>query len=127
VSRRFHADVSRPAPRYVRPSRASPRPTRACPRRPANDRSATGYDQDAWAERLHSVDAPPGESLEEFEIVRRGNLRLLEAATPADLERAGVHIERGEESVGHMVRLYAGHDLLHLRQIERIRGAVSSG
>jgi uncharacterized damage-inducible protein DinB len=86
----------------------------------------TGYDQDAWAERLHYVDAPTGESLEEFEIVRRGNLRLLAAATPADLERAGVHIERGEESVEHMVRLYAGHDLLHLRQIERIRGVVSS-
>jgi len=34
--------------------------------------------------------------------------------------------ERGEESLEHLVRLYAGHDLLHLRQIERIRAAVAS-
>jgi hypothetical protein len=38
----------------------------------------------------------------------------------------GVHAERGEESLEHLVRLYAGHDLLHLRQIERIRAAVAS-
>jgi hypothetical protein len=36
-----------------------------------------------------------------------------------------VHAERGEESIEHLIRLYAGHDLLHLRQIERIRAAVS--
>lgn len=84
----------------------------------------TGYDQDAWAARLHYQDAPPAESIEEFAIVRRGNLRLLEHATPADLGRAGVHAERGEESLAHMMRLYAGHDLLHIRQIERIRDVV---
>jgi hypothetical protein len=37
----------------------------------------------------------------------------------------GVHAERGEESVAHMIRLYAGHDLLHLRQLARIRGVVA--
>jgi hypothetical protein len=59
-------------------------------------------------------------------VLRQGNLRLLERATPADLRRVGVHAERGEESLEHLVRLYAGHDLLHLRQIERVRGAVAS-
>ncbi|MGH7449566.1 MAG: DinB family protein [Longimicrobiales bacterium] len=83
-----------------------------------------GYDQDAWAARLRYQDAPAHESLEEFAIVRRGNLRLLEHAAPADLDRVGVHAERGEESLKHMMRLYAGHDLLHLRQIDRIREAV---
>jgi hypothetical protein len=58
--------------------------------------------------------------------VRRANLRLLERATPADLKRVGLHAERGEESVGHLRRLYAGHDLLHRRQIERIRAVVCS-
>jgi uncharacterized damage-inducible protein DinB len=84
----------------------------------------TGYDQDAWATRLHYQDAPAGESIDEFEIVRRGNLRLLERASTADLDRVGVHAERGDESLAHMMRLYAGHDLLHIRQIERIRNAV---
>jgi len=36
----------------------------------------------------------------------------------------GVHAERGDESLEHHVRLYAGHDLLHLRQIDRVRGSL---
>ena len=87
----------------------------------------TGYDQDAWAERLHYEASDAGESLDEFEVVRRGNLRLVERATPEDMQRVGVHAERGEESVAHLMRMYAGHDLLHLRQIARIREAVSVG
>jgi uncharacterized damage-inducible protein DinB len=86
--------------------------------------SVGGYDQDAWADRLGYAEADPTFSLHEFEAVRRGNVWLLERATPADLERVAVHPERGEESVGHMIRLYAGHDLLHLRQIDRIRAAL---
>jgi len=41
--------------------------------------------------------------------------------SPADLQRAGVHEERGEESVAHLMRLYAGHDRMHLQQLARIR------
>ena len=54
-------------------------------------------------------------------MLRRDNLRLIERATPADLLRVGVHAERGEESVGYLMRLYAGHDLMHLNQIARDR------
>lgn len=86
----------------------------------------TGYDQDAWAERLAYGDADVTESIEEFAIVRRGNLRLLAAADRAAFERVGVHAERGEESVAHMMRLYAGHDLLHRDQITRIRAATGA-
>jgi uncharacterized damage-inducible protein DinB len=84
----------------------------------------TGYDQDRWAERLHYDEADPATALEEFALLRRGNLKLVDQATPDDLKRVGVHAERGEESVEHMIRLYAGHDLLHLRQIDRIRRFV---
>jgi hypothetical protein len=84
----------------------------------------TGYDQDRWADRLGYADADPGDALEQFNAVRRGNLRLLGRATPDDLQRVGVHAERGEESVDHLRRLFAGHDLLHLRQIERIKRAA---
>jgi hypothetical protein len=86
----------------------------------------TGYDQDLWADRLHYSDADPGESLEMFAVLRRANLKLIERASPEDLQRVGVHVERGEESLEHHRRLYAGHDLLHLRQIERIRASVAS-
>lgn len=91
----------------------------------AHDRpTITGYDQDLWADRLRYTDSDPAESLETFDVLRRGNLRLLERATPEDLQRVGVHSERGEESVAYLCRLYAGHDLSHLRQVDRIRKAV---
>lgn len=86
----------------------------------------TGYDQDAWAERLGYADSDPVESLTEFAVLRRSNLKLLASASETDLKRVGVHVERGQESVEHMTKLYAGHDLLHLRQIERIRAAVAT-
>jgi uncharacterized damage-inducible protein DinB len=87
----------------------------------------TGYDQDGWAERLGYDEADLGEALDELTVVRRGNLRLLRRASEEDLDRVGVHSERGEESVRHMIGLYAGHDLLHLRQIERVLEAVGGG
>jgi hypothetical protein len=82
----------------------------------------TGYDQDSWARRLGYQEAPVREAVDEFDLVRRGNLRLLARTDSDDLERVGVHSERGEESVAHMIPLYAGHDLVHIRQIERILG-----
>ena len=85
----------------------------------------TGYDQDLWADRLRYADADPVEALETLRVLRRGNLGLIARATPQDLARVGVHAERGEESVGYLCGLYAGHDLLHLRQIQRIRRGVS--
>ena len=92
----------------------------------AQERPAlTGYDQDLWAERLGYDEADPAEAIDVFRAVRRSNLRLLDRATPADLKRAGVHVERGEESLEHLRRLNAGHDLLHLRQLDRIRRAVA--
>lgn len=80
----------------------------------------TGYDQDAWAERLRYEDADPATSLHEFRAVREGNLRLLEGLSSEDLQRVGVHAERGEQTLAHMIKLCAGHDVLHLQQIDRI-------
>jgi hypothetical protein len=84
----------------------------------------TGYDQDAWASRLGYSDSDPGDSVAMFSVLRKSNLRLLTRATPDDLGRVGVHVERGEESLAHHMKLYAGHDILHLNQLERIRQAV---
>jgi uncharacterized damage-inducible protein DinB len=91
----------------------------------AQDRpTITGYDQDAWAERLHDPEANPSDAIELFTVLRRSNIRLLERATPEQLTRVGIHAERGQESLEHLRRMYAGHDLLHLAQIDRIRLAV---
>jgi hypothetical protein len=87
----------------------------------AHDRpQITGYDQDAWADRLRYDEADGAEALEMFGVLRRSNLQLLTRAPAEELDRVGVHNERGEESVARMMKLYAGHDLLHLNQIDRI-------
>lgn len=85
----------------------------------------TGYDQDLWTERLHYDEADADQALQDFGLLRQANLRLLARASGEDLKRVGVHAERGAESVEHMIRLYAGHDLLHLEQLDRIRRAVT--
>lgn len=85
----------------------------------------TGYDQDLWADRLRYREVPLQDALEQFALLRRLNLRLWAALSDSDLERVGVHGERGEESLGLMRRLYAGHDAAHLRQLERIRKVVA--
>jgi hypothetical protein len=80
------------------------------------------FDQDVWADAFKYDSQPPLESLELFEATRLGNLRLLRRVDPPRLGHYGMHEERGRESVTHLVRLYAGHDLNHLRQIERLVG-----
>jgi hypothetical protein len=80
-----------------------------------------------WATRLRYEDADPHQAIQEFNVLRHANLRLLARASAGDLARVGLHAERGEESVAQMIRLYAGHDLLHLSQIARIRKTISAG
>ncbi len=90
----------------------------------AHDRPGlTGYDQDLWASRLRYADVDARDAFDQFAALRRGNLRLWRGLTAADLARVGLHGERGEESLEHMRQLYAGHDLLHLNQLERLRAA----
>jgi DinB family protein len=91
----------------------------------AHDRPPlAGYDQDLWAGRLGYRDVDIRDAFEQFAVLRAANLRIWERLTAADLARVGMHAERGEESLEHLRRLYAGHDLLHLRQLERIRAAL---
>jgi uncharacterized damage-inducible protein DinB len=85
----------------------------------------TGYDQDAWASRLRYADADPEMALHLFTVVRQANVAVLASASPEDRQRVGVHAERGEETVEHLLHLYAGHDLLHINQLARIRTAVT--
>jgi hypothetical protein len=81
-----------------------------------------GYDQDAWAERMRYQNIPIEESLAQFTAVRRANVRLLRSLTDEEWQRAGIHAERGPETVTRLAQLQIGHDLAHLRQIARIKG-----
>ena len=79
---------------------------------------------EGWAEHLHYEQEDPADSLALFGVLRQANLRLLDRLSPSEAKRVGVHVERGDESIEHIRRMYAGHDILHLRQIDRIRGTV---
>src|SRR5262245_15278854 len=78
------------------------------------------YDQDAWVTSGHYETRDPRRSVEQFRVVREGNLALLESLAPEQWTLYGVHSERGQESIEQTVRMFAGHDLNHLRQIDRI-------
>lgn len=84
-----------------------------------------GFDQDAWADALDYATGDAQLALDVFRALRSVHVRLLERAGPDALRRVGVHAERGEESLDHLVSLYAGHDLAHRRQVERIRAAFA--
>lgn len=78
------------------------------------------YDQNAWASAFRYEDAPAADSVGLFTVLRHATLRVLRQADPARLRHAGMHAERGRESVEQITRTYAGHDLNHLAQIERL-------
>jgi DinB superfamily len=84
----------------------------------SNGAMLQAYDQNAFARVFNYGDAPVSGSLDLFETNRRANLRLLRSVDPALLENFGTHAERGRESIAHLIRLNAGHDLNHLKQIE---------
>jgi uncharacterized damage-inducible protein DinB len=67
-----------------------------------------------------------GQASEQLHALRTANLHLWKSLTPAQLERMGLHSERGPESAGHILRLMAGHDLVHRRQIDRILAATGA-
>jgi hypothetical protein len=83
-----------------------------------------GFDQDLWARELDYGHRNVQNAVGEFRALRESNVRLLKALPPEKIERCGNHSERGRESVARMLKLYAAHDLVHLKQIERIKQTV---
>ena len=81
-----------------------------------------GFDQDLWASRLgyDTTDLP--DVIEQLTVLRKANLRLLRDLPASALQRTAVHRERGRETLAQMLRLYAGHDLVHVRQLDRLVG-----
>lgn len=78
------------------------------------------FDQDVWAKTFNYAKRDPKASLEVFKVLRDNNLALLKTIPVELWENYGLHSERGKETVTHLVKMYAGHDLNHLQQIEAI-------
>lgn len=81
------------------------------------------FDQDVWAKTFDYPRRDPKVSLETFRVLREENLRMLKALPKNLWENHGLHSERGKETVAHIVRMFAGHDLNHLAQVEKIAKA----
>jgi hypothetical protein len=86
-----------------------------------------GYDQALWVSEMHQVEEDPDVLLAVFEANRRWNLALWERLPVADRARYGVHRERGPESIDLLVRLQAGHDIVHLAQARRALESAGAG
>jgi hypothetical protein len=78
------------------------------------------FDQDTWVTAGHYDRRDPRRSLELFRVLREVNLELFKTLTPEQWKQHGMHAERGVETVEHMLRLFAGHDVNHTRQVEQI-------
>jgi len=76
------------------------------------------FDQDAWSRPYSKLDGRVAVSA--LTALRAWNLSYYRALAPADLARAAMHPERGEESVETLIRMQAGHDRNHLAQLELI-------
>ena len=86
----------------------------------SNGTPIQAFDQDAWAETFNYSRRDPKISLETFSTLRKNNLRLLNSVPRRLWENYGQHSERGKETVEHLMRMMAGHDLNHLLQVEKI-------
>jgi hypothetical protein len=82
--------------------------------------SLQAFDQDTWAAAGHYEKRNPRKSLEQFRVAREANLALLKSLTPEQWKHHGMHAERGVETIEHITRMMAGHDLNHLDQVERV-------
>jgi uncharacterized damage-inducible protein DinB len=78
------------------------------------------YDQNAWVIAGHYEKRDVRKSIELHRAVREANLSLLKSLSPEQWKHYGQHAERGQESIEHIVRMVAGHDINHIHQIERI-------
>ncbi|MGA8493614.1 MAG: DinB family protein [Terriglobales bacterium] len=85
-----------------------------------NGVSVQPFDQDIWAEIFTYAKRDPAASLETFRVLRENNLAMLKALPRNLWENYGMHQERGKETITHIVRMFAGHDLNHLGQVEKI-------
>ena len=86
----------------------------------ANGTPIQAFDQDVWARVSSYGRQDPKHSLELFTALRRSNLALLRSLKPRQWRMYGMHSERGKETVARLATMFAGHDINHTRQIEKI-------
>ena len=85
------------------------------------------FDQNAWASAFEYQKRDARRSLELFRLLRENNLAMLNEIPREKWEYYGMHLERGKESIAHLSRMFAGHDVNHVQQVERISKHLKTG
>lgn len=79
------------------------------------------YDQNAWAEKLDYERRKTSQALESFRRIRAENYELLKDLPPEAFERAGMHAERGRETLRQILQRNAEHAESHAAQLRARR------
>ena len=83
-----------------------------------------GYDQDAFAAKLHYNMRDIAPALDAFRCARATTAQLLDLMTEDDWRRAGMHSESGSYSAEDWLTIYAAHAHNHAAQIQRARASI---
>jgi hypothetical protein len=84
-----------------------------------------GYDQEAFATRLHYGNRELAPALAAFRAARATTVQLLQRMTEDDWQRKGWHSESGSYGPEEWLRIYAAHAHDHAGQIRRLRAALT--
>jgi hypothetical protein len=87
-----------------------------------NSSTITPINQDSWAQKTGYNETSAPESIAQFGLLRRSNLRLLRRIKMADLKRGAFHPEiQRELTLEDLVGRIAKHGSSHLEQIEKLK------
>lgn len=81
--------------------------------------AAQAFNQDAWLELDDHADGPT--ALDAYTALRRLNIAMFTGLSPAQRRRTFSHPEYGDLTPEWIAAQLAGHDIHHLKQLERIR------
>ncbi len=85
-----------------------------------NEVKIQAFEQDDWVKNSRYSKLDINEMFEMYSVIRRANINFLKGLPKEKFENYGMHQERGKETIAHIMKLEAGHDLNHLMQIEKI-------
>jgi uncharacterized damage-inducible protein DinB len=76
-----------------------------------------GYDESKFAARLYYQDMDPQLACDLFVKNRKYTAEILKRLPDEAFQRAGIHTERGKETLAELVEIYVGHLQHHLKFI----------
>jgi len=87
-----------------------------------NSSTITPMNQDTWAQKMGYNETSAPESLAQFGLLRRSNLRLLRRIKMTDLKRGAFHPELQREfTLEELLGRLGKHGSSHLEQIDKLK------